>query len=73
MGFHEGELAADLRAQVETLTVDVNRMRRQLDRLAVALATFGQVMALEETDPPWRDPTNTPPRRQSPPTERQPR
>jgi hypothetical protein len=73
VGFHEGELDADLRAQVETLTVEVNRMRRQLDRLAVAFKTFGQVMALEEVDPPWRDPTNTPPPRRSPPTERPPR
>jgi hypothetical protein len=73
VGFHEGELDADLRTQVETLTVDVNRMRRQLDRLAVAFQTFGRIMALEETDPPWRDPTNRPPRRQNPPTERPPR
>jgi hypothetical protein len=73
VGFHEAELDADLRAQVETLTVDVSRMRRQLDRLAVAFKTFGQVMALEETDPPWRDPANTPQPLQNPPTERPPR
>ena len=73
MGFHEGELEADLRTQVETLTVDVNRMRRQLDRLAVAFELFGQVMALEVADPPWSDPTSTPPRRQSQPTARPPR
>jgi hypothetical protein len=72
VGLHEGELEADLRAQVETLTVEVNRMRRQLDRLAVAFELFGQVMALEETDPPWLDPTSAPPRRQTPPSDRPP-